>query len=245
MSQAINITSEDILYQVKLSCKIPQIIEQIITRKIIYNAASEAGIKIETEEIQKAADQMRLMNKLFNAEDTWKWLEKYNLSLDEFEEIVYTNLLSGKLAAHFCVDKVEGYFYEHQLDYVGVAIYEVMLDDEDLIWELFYAIKAGETSFFDVAHKYIHDVELQRRCGYLGVVRRQDLNAEVSAAVFAAKPPQLLQPIVTAKGVHLIFIEEIIQPQLDGKVYQEIVANLYYQWLKVQTNKAEFNIQLD
>lgn len=245
MSPTINIINEDILHQVKISCKIPEIIEQIITRKIIQTNAIEAGITIATEELQKAADQTRLVNKLLNAEDTWTWLKKYHLSLENFEEIVYTNLLSAKLAAHLFADQVEAYFYEHQLDYIGVVIYKVMLDDEDLAWELFYSIKEGERSFFDVAHQYIQDVELRRKGGYQGIVHHPDLNPEISAAVFAVQPPQLLKPIVTAEGIHLILVEEIIQPQLDEKLHQEIAANLYAMWLNQQRHQAQFNIELD
>jgi parvulin-like peptidyl-prolyl isomerase len=245
MLKALAITNEDILHQVKLSCKIPEIIEQIIARKAIENAAAEAGIKVETEELQKAADQMRLINQLLNAEDTWAWLEKHHLSLDDFEEIVYTNLLAGKLAQHLFGDKVERYFYEHQLDYAGAVMYEVVLDDEDVALELFYAVKEGEMSFHDVARQYIQDVELRRKGGYLGMVRRKDLKAEISAAVFAAKPPQLLKPIVTARGLHLIMVEEIIQPQLDEKLYQKIASDLYSEWLKEQTAQFVLNIKFD
>ena len=39
MSQPITITNEDILHQVKVSCKIPEIVEQIVTRKLIIAAA--------------------------------------------------------------------------------------------------------------------------------------------------------------------------------------------------------------
>ena len=42
MSQAIIITQEDILDQVKLYCQIPEIIKGIVTRKIIASAADEA-----------------------------------------------------------------------------------------------------------------------------------------------------------------------------------------------------------
>ncbi|BAZ54046.1 PpiC-type peptidyl-prolyl cis-trans isomerase [Nostoc sp. NIES-4103] len=245
MSENITIINNDILHHIKISCKTPEIIEQIITHKVIEKTAVEAGITIETEELQKAADQTRLVNQLLNAEDTWTWLKKYHLSLDNFEEIVYTNLLSSKLATYLFADKIEAYFYEHQLDYVGVVMYEVMLDDEDLAWKLFYAIKEGEISFFDVAHKYIQDVELRRKGGYRGVMHRSDLNTEVSAAVFAVQPPQLLKPIVTAQGIHLILVEEIIQPQLDEQLYQEIAANLYTMWLNQQCYQAQVNIELD
>ncbi|MDB9305029.1 peptidylprolyl isomerase [Nodularia spumigena CS-591/12] len=239
MSQPITITKEDIFQQVKLSCKIPELVEQIVSRKIILAAAEEAGIKVETEELQKAADLFRLTNKLTNAEDTWKWLEKHGLSIDEFEEIVYTNIITGKLIQHLLLDKIEPYFFENQLNYAGVVMYEVVLDDEDLALELFYAIKEGEMSFYDVAHQYIQDVELRRQGGYLGVLRRQDLKPEISAAVFAAKPPQLLKPIVTAKGIHLIFVEEIIQPELEDKLRFQILSDLFSGWLKHQIGEIE------
>ncbi len=79
MSQAITIKNEDILHQVKLSFQIPKMIEGIVTRKIITTALAEAGLKVETEELQKAADEMRLMKQLGNTDATWAWLEKHSL----------------------------------------------------------------------------------------------------------------------------------------------------------------------
>ncbi len=243
MSQIIAITNEDILKQVKLSCKIPEIVEQIVTRKIITTAASEAGIKVETEELQETANKFRLMNKLLSADDTWTWLNKHGLSLDDFEEIVYYTAISDKLAAHSFADKIEPHFYEHQLDYTSAVIYEVVLDDEDLAMELFYAITEEEMSFHDVAQQYIQDVELRRKGGYRGIVQRKEMKPEISAAVFVAKPPQMLKPIVTCKGVHLIWVEEIIQPGLDDKMRYQIISNLFNEWLKQQTDAVETIIQ--
>ncbi|BAZ49531.1 PpiC-type peptidyl-prolyl cis-trans isomerase [Nostoc sp. NIES-4103] len=239
MSQSITITNEDILHQVKVTCKIPEIVEQIVRRMVIIGAAEETGIIVEVEELQKAADQIRLANNLNSANDTWKWLEKHGLSIDDFEEIADISLISGKLANHLFADKVEPYFFENQLDYVGVVMYEVVLDDEDLALELFYAIKEGEMSFYDVAHKYIQDVESRRKGGYLGIVRRQDLKPEISAAVFTAKPPEVLKPILTSKGVHLIFVEEIIQPQLDKKLRNQIILDLFDRWIKQQIGQVK------
>jgi parvulin-like peptidyl-prolyl isomerase len=244
MSQAITITSEDILHQVKLSCKIPSVIEEIVTRKIIASVAAEAGIKAETEELQKAADNTRLLGKLKSADDTWAWLQKHGLSLDDFEEVIYNSVISAKLAQHLFANKVEPFFVEHQLDYAGVVMYEVVLDDEDLAMEFFYGIQEGEMIFYEVAHQYIQDTELRRKGGYQGIVRRKELKPEISAAVFAAKPPQVLKPIVTSSGVNLILVEEIIQPELDDKLRSQIMFDLFSEWLKQQTEQVELNVKL-
>lgn len=244
MSQVVKITNENILEQIKLSCKIPSIIEEIVNRQILENASEAFGIKVEVAELQKAADQMRLANQLDSADDTWAWLEKHGLSLEEFEKILDNSVIAGKLAAHLFTDKVEQHFFEHQLDYATVILYEVVLDDEDLALELFYAIQEGEMSFHDVAHKYIQDQELRRSGGYRGILSRKDLKAEISAAVFAAKAPQVLKPIVNSQGFYLIFVEEIIQPQLDNKLHIKIVFELFSQWMKQQREKVEVSLRL-
>ncbi|MBD2357986.1 peptidylprolyl isomerase [Tolypothrix sp. FACHB-123] len=245
MSQNITIIKEDILREIKLSCKIPEVVEQIISRKVIISSAVEAGITIEPKELQHAADQIRLVNNLDSADDTWNWLEKHSLSLEDFENIVYSSLISGKLAAHLFREQVEPYFFEHQLDYSAAVMYQVILDSEDLALELFYAIKEVEISFHDVAHKYIQDVELKRSGGYQGIVRRKDMKPEISAAVFAANPPQILKPIVNSQGYHLIFVEEIIQPILDDKLRYKIITELFAEWLKKQIDQFEIELILD
>ncbi|TRU09401.1 MAG: peptidylprolyl isomerase [Microcystis sp. Msp_OC_L_20101000_S702] len=231
MSQSVAITAEDILKQVKLSLKTSELIEAIITRKMIANTAEEVGIKLEAEELQEMADKYRKMYKLLSEEDTWAWMKKNHLSLDDFEEFVYYQGLASKLAVHLFADKIEPYFYEHQLDYAGVVMYEVVLEDEDLAMELFYSIQEGEMSFYDVAHKYIEDKELRRKGGYRGILYRKDLKPEISAAVFAATPPEVLKPIVTSKGVHLILVEEIIERKLDNWLRNKIATDLFNDWV--------------
>ncbi len=161
------------------------------------------------------------------------------------KSFVYINVLSGKLAQHLFADKVELFFVEHQLDYVGVIMYEVVLDDEDLAMELFYAVQEGEMSFYEVAHQYIQDTELRRKGGYRGIMQRKELKPEISAAVFAAKPPQVLKPIVTSSGVHLILVEETILPELNNKLRYQILSDLFAGWLKQQIEQLEVVSRLE
>ena len=238
-SKTITITKEDILHQIKLSCKIPEMVEQIIIRKIITGALEKAGIEVTKEELQKAANQMRAMSKLNDAQATWVWLEKNGLSLDDFEEIVHLNLISRKLSNHLFADKVEPYFYEHQLDYAGAIIYEIVLDDEDEAFELFYEIQEGEISFSEAAQQYIQDPELRRKGGYRGKVNRNEMKPEVSAAIFAATSSQILKPIVTADGIYLVSIEEIVKPELDKKLRQKIMWDLFAEWLKQKQEQVQ------
>lgn len=245
MSDVLTISPDTILHQVKLSCQIPSVVEGILTRKIIPRVAAERGIHVEPEELQLAADSFRLMSNQRSADATWSWLQKHSLSLDDFEELVHASVISSKVAQQLFADKVEPYFIEHQLDYAQVVMYEVVLEDEDLARELFYALQEGEISFYEVTHQYIQDTELRRSGGYRGLLNRTALKPEISAAVFAATPPQILRPIITSGGAHLILVEEIIQPQLSSGLHHKILSDLFSEWLKEQTEQLDFLTHLN
>lgn len=240
MSRTISITNQDLVQQLKLSGKIPEVVEGIIARKIITEAAAEVGIKNTTTELQQGADQFRLANQLHNAKDTWGWLEKQGLSLDDFEAIVQFNLLSGKLAEHLFADKIESYFVEHQLDYTGAVIYEVVLADEAMAEELYLSIQEEEISFHEVARRYIEDGELRRKGGYRGIVYRKDLRPNLSAAVFASDASRLLKPVQGDRGFHLIFVEEIVKPKLTEELALQIGVDLFNGWMKEKMQEIEY-----
>lgn len=239
MVRTIKISSQELIEQIKLSCQVPSIINGIINRKIIASVAEEAGISLEPDELQKTADAFRLSHNLLKSDHTQLWFQENYLSMDEFEEIVRISALSSKLAQHLFGDQVEPFFVKHQLDYTQVIMYEIILDDEDLAMELFYTIQEGEMSFPEVAHRFIQDTELRRCGGYRGRVSRSDLKPEISAAIFASTPPNLLKPIITAKGVHLILVEEVIQPDLNKPLRKKILSNLFMDWLKQQAEEVE------
>jgi parvulin-like peptidyl-prolyl isomerase len=71
------------------------------------------------------------------------------------------------------------------------------------------------------------------------LVRHQDLQPEISAAVFAAHSPQMLKPIITSSGIHLILVEEIILPELNEKLRWQIISHLFSEWLKQQIEQVE------
>ena len=225
------ISDRDFIYEAKIAGKIPELIQGILRRKVIARQVQEAGIALTIAELQAAADKFRIVNQLESAEATQKWLQDRFLSIDDFEDMVTQNLISNKLAQHLFGDRVEQIFAQNLLDYSGAIIYEVILEDRNLAMEIFYSLQEGDLSFADVARQYISVPESRRRGGYIGIVSRKQLRPEISAAVFAAKPPQLIEPIVTAVGVHLIQVEEIIEPQLDERLHQQILTEMFDRWL--------------
>lgn len=244
MSLSQTITIPDIIYSLKLSCQIPDVLEQILYQRVITKTSQELGIAVTPEELQQAGDNLRLEKKLVKAKDTWTWLEKHHLSVNEFEELLHQQILSQKLANHLFADQVEKFFYEHQLEYAAAVTYEILLDDKDLALELFYALEEGEITFPEIARLYISQPEIRRTYGYQGLRHRKDFRPEIAAAVFASQAPTPLKPITTSKGVHLIWVEEIIQPQLDEQLRQKIISESFSAWLQQQVQTINLTTNL-
>jgi parvulin-like peptidyl-prolyl isomerase len=126
------------------------------------------------------------------------------------------------------------------INLISAAVtYEVILDDEDLALEIFYALQEGEISFQEIARQYIQNPEIRRAGGYQGIRKRSDFRPEIASLVFAANPPQILKPVITPKGAHIIIVEEIIEPELNEQMRVQIFDDLFTNWLKDQVNKLE------
>jgi PPIC-type PPIASE domain len=235
MTELLAISAEEVLHHIKLSGQLLAVKEAIAIRRIIQTTATEKDVEVTSEEIQVCADEFRKVNNLQRAEDTLAWLQQRELVVEDFEAMIHFSVLQSKLAKHLFSDKVDAYFSANQLEYIAVALYEVVLEDEDVALELFYSLKEGEITFFDVAQQHAQDKELRRKGGYRGILKRTDLRAEISSAVFASSPPQLLNPILTANGIHLVYVEEILGPELNQKVRNEIILYLFSEWISQET----------
>lgn len=239
MFNTFNISQEEIISQLKISGQMPVVVEAIALRMAIAKIAKTAEITIEVIELQQAADKFRVAHNLELEQDTWQWLQEQEMSLNEFEEMLEATILATKLAQHLFADKVETFLVENYLNYTQVEMYEIILEDENLARELFNNLQQGELNFHAIAHEYIHDQKLRRVGGYRGLLHHSDLEPEIGSAVLAARPPQILNPIVTAKGVHLILVEEIIQPQLDDVLRKQIIADLFTGWVEQQLQEIK------
>jgi parvulin-like peptidyl-prolyl isomerase len=241
LSKIETVSATEIVQHLKLSRQIPEVLIGLINQKIIEQAVIQKEITVEEKDLQTAADRFRYKNNLITSKDTLNWLEKYQLSVPEFEALIKGEYLEQKLAEYLFKDQVEAYFYAHQLDYNQAVIYEIVLTDFNLAMELFYGLQEQELCFWELAHQYIKDKDLRRLSGYLGMKNRTQLAPEIAAAVFAFSEqdlPQVLKPISIDKQVHLIYVEEIIHPELTSSLYEEISTQLFDNWLTKQRQQV-------
>jgi parvulin-like peptidyl-prolyl isomerase len=230
------IAPEEITQYLKQEIKFKTVWEQIWYQKVILQAAQERGITVTPEEIQEEADRQRLERRLEKAEDTFAWLEAQMIAPDDWEEGIRTRLLRQKLAEAIFSQDVEKYFAENRLDFEQITLYQFVVEDKAIAQELFYQIEEGEISFYEAARLYDIDEQRRQRCGLEGKVYRWRLSPDIAASVFSQPVGEVIGPLNTELGYHLLLVEEFIPAELTEERYQEILERLFQSWLVSELN---------
>ncbi|WRH67561.1 MAG: peptidylprolyl isomerase [Planktothrix sp. GU0601_MAG3] len=232
---------EEIVGFLKRNLEFKEVHQKILFQKVIDQVAEERGIIVTDEEIQNQANQQRHEKRLEKAADTLAWLADQMITSDDWEAGIRERLLAQKLAESLFAKDVEKYFVQNRLSFEQVSLYQIIVPYQRLARELFYQIEEEEISFYHAAHLYDIDPRRREKCGYEGKLYRLGLKADFAAIVFGATPGEILSPVKTDQGYHLILVEEFIQAELTPERYQEILQKLFKEWLASELNYRLYN----
>lgn len=236
-----SIADIDIINCLKQDVQYKQVWQRILNQKVIEKAAQARGITVSPEEIQAEGDRMRMEKKLYKVSDTIAWLAEQMITVEDLEAGTGGRLLSQKLAEHLFKKEVEKSFAQNRINFDQILLYQIIISESRLAQEIYYQIKEQEISFYDAANSYDIDEKRRQVCGYEGKLYRWSLKPEVAAAVFSVEPGVVISPIKTDQGYHILMVEKFIQAELTEERYQEILNNMFKQWLASEVNYMLYN----
>jgi parvulin-like peptidyl-prolyl isomerase len=235
------IDASEIIEQLRQEQQIKTFSQKVLQKKVIEKAARERGLTVTPEEIQVVGDQLRREKRLEKAADTIAWLADQMISVEDLEAGICAQLLTKKLAEHLFSKEVEKIFVQNKLQFDQIILYQIVVAKPQLAQELFYQIQEGEISFFEAAHLYDIDENRRHLCGCEGQVYRWGLKPDIAVAVFSAQPGEVIRPIQTDQGYHLCMVEKFLPAELTPQRYQEILHNLFNEWLSNEVNYLLYN----
>ena len=238
------IEATEIIELLRQDLQLKPFCQKVLQKKVIDKAAGERGLTVTPEEIQVVGDQLRREKRLEKAADTIAWLADQMISVEDLEAGICDRILSQKLAEHLFAKDVEKIFVQNKLQFDQIILYQIIVTNLQLAQEIFYEIQEGEISFFDAAHLYDIDENRRHLCGCEGKVDRWGLKPDIAVAVFSAKPGEVIRPIETERGYHLFMVEQFIPAELTPERYQEILHNLFNEWLANEVNYLLYNCKV-
>jgi parvulin-like peptidyl-prolyl isomerase len=230
------VTSQELLDYLTKNFQLKEIYQQVIWQKIIEQTAQAKGIAVTPEEIQAEAERVRRERRLEKAADTLAWLADQMVTPDDWEAGIRDRLLKEKLAKFLFHREIEKYFAQNKLDFDRVLLYQFVVTSDKLAQELLFQIEEREISFYEAARIYDVDERRKYQCGYEGKLYRWNLKPDLAAVVFSARSQEVLGPLQTSIGYHLLMVEEFIPAQLDLETYQKICDRLFQEWLAGETS---------
>jgi len=235
------IVPDEIVSFLKRNLQFKEVCQNILYQRIIHQAAQERGLTVTPQEIQAEAERLRREKRLEKAADTLAWLAEQIITADDWEAGIRDRLLAQKLAESLFTKEVERFFPQNRLDFDQILLYQIIVPNERIARELFYQIEEEEISFYQAAHLYDIDEKRRYQCGYEGKVYRWSLKPDIAAAIFDVQPGEVIGPLQTEQGCHLLMMEEFIPAELTPERYQDILNRMFKEWLTSELNHMLHN----
>lgn len=231
-----SVAPDEFICFLKKEIQFEEVYQKILEQKIINQAAQERGLTVTPAEIQADAERVRREKRLEKASDTLTWLADQMITPEDWEEGIRDRLLAKKLAEHIFGKDVEKFFAQNRLDFEQILLYQLIVSSEKLAQELLYQIEDEEISFYEAAHLYDIDEKRRQQCGYEGKLYRWSLKPDIAAVVFSAQLGEVVGPLSTEQGHHLLMVQEFIPAELTSERHQEILNTMFKQWLASELN---------
>ncbi len=240
-----DVSLEGILRTLKISGN-TGFIEDAIADLLVSRATNAEGITVSDEELQQAADEHRQGMGLFQVDQTQQWLDDCGVSVEEFEQHLERGVLKTKLREKVATDeRIEQHFQQNRRNYDAARLAHIVVADEGMADELCSQLTEDGGDFAALAKNHSTDEGSKASGGELGLVSRTALSPAVESAVFAPKNGDVVGPIKTDAGYHIIKVHELLFGQLDDEeVPTTIQQELYAEWLEQQVEKANVEIVL-
>jgi parvulin-like peptidyl-prolyl isomerase len=197
----------------------------------IIKACDTLGIVISDEELQVNGDEFRLKNKLLGASETLAWLEQQRISSEEWTQGIRIRLLTQKLKNHLFADSIDSHYLNNRQEYHRAAFSQILVPELSEALQIVQTLRAGKESFCAMALEHSKAQPSGKQGGFVGVRFLSTLMPEIKEAISGIQEGEIIDPIKTRIGYHVLRIEKWFPPVLSESVREEILEILFQTWL--------------
>ncbi len=216
---------QDELFEVMYAQGGQEMLDQLITRKLLLQFAESEDITVSEEELE--AEIKSVIDESFQGEQEQfeMVLEQYGISLDAFKEDARLNLLVRKIAMENIDTSEENVrqFFEDRSHLFAqeeeIEARHILVESESEAEEVLAVIEEGE-DFASLAAEYSIDSSTQEDGGYLGYFSRGMMVDAFEEEAFSLEIGEIGGPVETNFGFHII--EVLDKVEAEDAVYEDI-----------------------
>jgi len=223
-------TEDDIVAYLRHSFKFAEMAALAEQDALILAVCEQLGITLTDEELQVAGDAFRLEHKLLGASETLAWLGRQRISVEDWSKGIRVSLLTQKLKEHLFGEAVDSHYMTNRDDYRRVALSQILVRDLTEALKIAQALRVENASFCALALEHSRGKQSQQNAGFVGIRFLAELLPEITKAVAEAKEGEVVGPIQTKLGYHILRVEKWFSAEF-GEVREQVLESLFQAWL--------------
>ncbi|NLM46578.1 MAG: foldase [Firmicutes bacterium] len=226
------ITKEE-LYRELVASRGEYVLEQLISERVIMQAAKKEGIKVTDEEVAAEVDKMREDLAGGSQEYFETILSQYGLTEETLKNNIRVNLLLKEIVrgkTTVTEEEVHKHFADNQEKFNiphEVHARHILVKTEEEAAEILQKLKNGE-DFAELAKEYSTDPGSKEKGGDLGKFGKGKMVKEFEDAVFSAPVGLIDKAVKTDHGYHIIEVlgiqeaREVTFSEVEDKVREDL-----------------------
>lgn len=230
-------TDEDVIAYLRYSHKIAEYALLAERNAFILNICQQFNLTVTDEELQTAGDAFRLEHKLIGVSETLAWLKQQRITVEDWSQGIRLELLTKKLKEHLFGDAIDDHYLSNRQHYQRVALSQILVSDLTEAEKVIYAIQESNASFCALAIEYSKGKQSKQNGGFVGVRFLSELMPEIVQAISQAKEGEVIGPIHTKLGYHILRIEKRFPAEF-SESREQIFKSLFQNWLQVNTTST-------
>ncbi|MDZ7960232.1 MAG: peptidylprolyl isomerase [Aulosira sp. DedQUE10] len=230
--KALPVNDAEILIYLRRSAKFAEIAVAAEREAVVLANCNQLGIEISDDEWQAAGDAFRLERKLWGNVETLAWLEEQRINVEEWSQGIKVALLETKLKEHLFGATVDGAYISNRDNYRRVALSQILVTDLATAWKIVQILREGEASFCALALEHSKGKQSQENGGFVGIRYLVELIPEIATPLTEAKEGEIIGPVQTKVGYHVLRVEKWFPIELNQGVREQIMDSLFELWLQ-------------
>jgi parvulin-like peptidyl-prolyl isomerase len=234
----------DFLAAMKRSRRLRPMLLDAFVEHYLVNRARRAGLSVNDQELQQAADNFRLRNGMASSEQTTQWFNREAITAEDFAAGLERDLLVEKLRRTIAEPRVQDVFNANTARFARVRLKRILVGTEQEARTIIDEVANGRSTFEDQARQKSLDLVTKNSGGDSGIVRRVDLANPLGDAVFGAEVGKLVGPVQAGQGFLVFKVEEFLPAMLDEAIKNGLRKEIFDAWLRNELSRSPIEFPL-